>query len=168
MKVVEPSVSTDSRRRTSALGEEEAVSRRQAKREGDGEERQADTDGNERHHPNDVMQLACERARRASAGLGEAGDARQAGLVADGGHDGPGFAFHDERAGLERVADVDGERYALPGQHRRIEREQGRFGGREIRRDAIAGFEQHEVTDDEVTGVDLARATIADDGRHAR
>ena len=113
-------------------------------------------------------ELEVQRRGRRLLRVREACDAREPRARAGCDHDGTGLALDDEATREHGLTRVRMMRHALAGQRRRVDGERVDGLEREISRDPVALGEQHDVPDDELLGGDLVRQAVADDGHSPR
>ena len=105
-----------------------------------------------------------QRAGRSHGRRGQPGDLRQPGRSAGRRGHRVGLALDHERAGVHHVADTDREGLALAGEQRGVDAAGIRRSDGGIGRDAVAGLEHEHVVDDDLGGVDLDPPAAPPDG----
>jgi hypothetical protein len=193
MKVVEPSVSTASSRRTSAprraiaradrqrechcrqealgnerdgdaYGEEKAFCRGQPDEKPDRKERDSQSDGDCRDRAHEAIELPCEWRRRPVLLARQLGDPRKTRSPARGHHDAGCFPG-DHECSRERLrARVGVDGDALTCQQRGVDGQSIGFSDSQIRTHPIARIQDHEIAYNEFASVDLDAPAVSMDG----
>jgi len=193
MTVVSPSVSTASRWRTSARRsamrcaattrerecgeqplrdqgdsdtehEDECIENRQSEEHRHREKEKTDTHSEHSDDSDQALQLACQRCRLTSWCRGEAGELSQAGVGSRRGHHGDRPPTSERGSCLDGVAWGGIDRNGLSGKGRNIHGDIDAFEEKNIGWDAVASFQDDDVTGDEFARVDDDLVAVATHG----
>ena len=122
-----------------------------------------------------AVELLLQRRRLLLGRLQQAGDAADFGRHAGGDHHGAAAAIGGDRAGEQHVAAVAepdvaldrlellGHRHALAGQRRLVGLQVRHLDEAGVRRNLVAGLDQHDVAGDDVMGRDALAIAVAND-----
>ena len=147
--------------------EHEAVRGGRADQEREGEEADADTDGDHGDQARHAVELVAQGTGGGLLLAREAGDVRQARGGTGRDRRGAALSLDDEATGERGVAHDGMGRDALTGQGGRIDRQGMLLVDPEVGADPISLLEEHDIAGDEIVRHDLERRSVPHDGDQA-